>query len=498
MKKVIIGFVVFILIVVLGAYVLLFTQIGNNILKPTIQEKISGALKKNINVEVFSLRPSTLKLVCSFKGKRFLIVDGKLSLFSKSMDLNYSLFIPKISDFTGNARIRGSLKTTGRVFGSFNSFKVVGKAEAFGGLVNYSVKIVNKKPLNLVVNGSGLKLEQALSMVNMPDYASGIVSVKAKFINLVGGSAKGRAVLKLSGGMTNPVVIEKQFNIKNARIPFTLLVYATAQGKLLHIKAELKSKIANVKLLNSDINLSSFSAKGLFKLTIPNLDNLYFLTERHMRGSLVADGNFRKDKSLVVNAVSKDLAGGILKLNFVNGNVKVNYRNGKLVKLLDMLEYPKVFDSLVNVDLVYSLNTKKGESHVRLINGHFLPNRMSYLINTLAGFDITRELYKLSTIDSKIDNMVIISDLFMKSRLTEIMSKNAYVNLKTNRIDATLNVMIAHKPLKIIVKGDINKPKVSINIKGYIKSRLKKKLKKGLKRELEKTIKVPKGLLHLF
>ena len=498
MKKVIIGFVVFLLVVVLGAYILLFTQIGNNILKPTVQEKLSGALKKHITVEQFSLRPSTLKLVCSFKGKKFLTVVGKLSLFSKSMDLNYSVYIPEISDFTGNTKIRGSLNTRGRVFGSFNSFNVVGRAKAFGGLVDYSVKIVNKKPYDLIVNGKGLKLEQALSMLDMPVYADGVISIKAKFVNLAGGSAEGRAVLKLSRGMTNPTVIKKQFNIENVRVPFTVLVYATAQGRLLHVKANLKSKVVNFKLLNSDINLENFSAKGVFKLAVPDLNRLYFLTKRHMKGRFVADGNFKKDKNLVINAVSKSLARGVLNLNFVNGNVKVNYKNGKLVKLLDMLEYPKVFDSTVSLNLVYSLNTKRGESHIKLINGHFLPNRMSYLLNTLAGFDITRELYRLSTIDSKINNMVIVSNLFMKSRLTEITSKNAYVNLKTNRVDATLNVMIAHKPLKVLIKGDLNKPNVKINIKGYIKSRLKKKLKKGLKKRLEKSIKVPKGLLHLF
>ena len=115
---------------------------------------------------------------------------------------------------------------------------------------------------------------------------------------------------------------------------------------------------------------------------------------------------------------------------------------------------------------------------------------MSFLINTLAGFDITRELYKLSTLDSKIDNMTIISNLYMKSRLTQITSKNAYTNLRTNKVNAVLNIMIAKRPLKAYIKGDLNKPKVKLDLNGYIKN----KLNKGLK----KIIKVPKSILHLF
>ena len=200
MRKILIGIVGLIIVVAIGAYILLFTQFGNNLLKPTIQKKISKALGKSIVVEKFKLRPSTLKLVCTIKNKKFLDIHGKLNLFSKSMDLNYSVDIPNIGDFTGKKSIKGSFYTTGRVYGEFSDFFVNGDAKAFGGLISYKVRMVKDKPSSLLLSGNDLRLEQALAMFNLPIYADGSISVKAKFNKLMSEEGNGSAVLKISKG----------------------------------------------------------------------------------------------------------------------------------------------------------------------------------------------------------------------------------------------------------------------------------------------------------
>jgi len=490
MKKVVYAVVGFLILVVIGVYSLLFTQIGNNILRPTVQKKISQALGKNIEVEEFSLRPSTLKLICNYGGRRFLNIHGKLSIFSSSMDLDYTLNIQNLGKFLSKNTIKGSVYAQGKVYGSFDDFTVNGVSNLFGGSLDYKVRLINKKPSILRLKASNIELGQLLASLDKPVYAYGKISANGELDNIGSKDAKGTLVVNVKDGSTNPEILKKEFNFENAKIPFGVVSDIKAKGKLLHATISLNSKIARLNVVRSDIDLNSKTVKGVFELVLPDLDKFYFMTKRHLRGHITFDGDFYKGKDLVVNANSQDVAGGRLKINFKNDVVDVNYSDGKLVKLLDMLEYPKVFDSKANLTLTYDLKTTKGEAHVKLINGHFLPNRMSFLINTLAGFDITRELYRLSTIDSKIDNMTIVSDLYMKSRLTQITSKDAYVNLRTNKVDATLNIMIAKKPLKVYIKGDLNKPHIKLDLKGYIKG----KLNKGLKN----IIKVPKSILHLF
>ncbi len=490
MKKVFVAIIGFLILIIVGAYGLLFTQMGNNILKPTVQKKLSKALEKNITVKVFSMRPSTLKLVCNLNGKKFLDVNGKLSIFSSSMDLNYAVFIKDLSEFTKKSVVKGSFKTKGKAYGSFGDFTVDGVANAFGGSLNYTVKLVDEKPSLLKLNASNIDLGELLTALGKPVYAYGKISANGELDNIGSVNLKGELVVNIKNGLTNPDVLKKEFDFENAKIPFNTVLNVIAKGRLLHAKLDLNSDVVGFNLTKSDIDLNAGSIKGDFRLVFPNLDKLYFATKRHLRGTVVFNGDFVKNKGLVINAYSKNIASGDFKLRLKDDVVNVNYSDGKLAKLLYMLEYPEVFDSKANFSLIYNIKTTKGDAHVKLINGHFLPNRMSFLINALAGFDITRELYKISTIDSKIDNMTTISDLYMKSRLTQITSKDAYINLRTNKVDAVLNILIAKKPLKVYVSGDLNKPKVKLDLNGYIKG----KLNKGL----NKIIKVPKNILHLF
>ena len=490
MKKVVTAIVGFLILAIIGIYSLLFTQIGNNILKPAVQKKLSKALGRDITVKIFSLRPSTLRLVCNYDGSKFLDVHGKFSIFSSSMDLNYVVFIKNLNKFLGRNVSKSSIKTNGKVYGEFGDFTVDGEAKAFGGNINYVVKLIDKRPASLRLKVFNVKLNQLLAAFGKPAYAYGKISANGELDNIGTASSKGKLVVNIRNGLTNPNTLKKDFNFENAKIPFRMVLNIKAKGKLLHSTLNLSSNVAELSITKSDIDLNNNVIKGEFKLTIPNLDKLYFATKRHLRGRVVFNGDFNKGKNFIVNAYSQDLAGGEFKLKFKGNTVNVNYFNGRLVKLLYMLEYPTVFDSKANLTLTYNLKTTKGDAHVRLINGHFLPNRMSFLINTLAGFNITGELYKISTVDSKIDNMTVNSNLYMKSRLTQIRSKNAYVNLRTNKVDAILNIMIARKPLKVYIIGDLNKPKIKLDLKGYIKG----KLNKGLK----EIIKVPKSILHLF
>ncbi len=491
MKKIFIGIGVLVVIIILVVYGLLFTQLGNNIIKPTLQEKISKAIGKNVIVTRFSLRPSTVILECALANKRFLAVKGALSLFSQKMDLDYTLDIPDISEFVNEKNLRGGITAKGKIAGDFKNFAVSGNASVFGGVASYKVILTNRKPTTIILSLSQLRLAKLLAMMKKPKFVDGVLSIKANLKNLGSGKSSGNAVITVEKGMTNADLLKKKFNFERAKIPFTANFHIVANGKMLNANGNIKSSVAFFKLKKSYIDLNSFSANGVYTLNIPDLNRLYFATKRHMRGKIFISGYFKKDKDVVVNAISKNLAGGVLSINLKNDVVKVRYKDGRVTKLMDMLMYPKVFDSVANLNLTYNIKTTKGTSHIVLINGHFLPNRMSFLINTLAGFDITREIYKKSTIDSKIDNKTIVSDLYMKSRLTEITSKNAYINLNTNKIDMVLLVKIGSKPLKVFVKGSLNKPSVKLDIKGFL-------IKGGVKKKLKGLIKVPKSIEKLF
>jgi hypothetical protein len=117
----------------------------------------------------------------------------------------------------------------------------------------------------------------------------------------------------------------------------------------------------------------------------------------------------------------------------------------------------------------------------------------------MAKFDITKEIYKESTIDSTINKDVIISDISMKSKLTKITTKRAYFNMLTKKVDSILNIYINKKPLKVHIKGDVNKPKINVDVKSYFQNEAKKQAEEQLKKVVpENTINDAKKIMKMF
>ena len=68
-----------------------------------------------------------------------------------------------------------------------------------------------------------------------------------------------------------------------------------------------------------------------------------------------------------------------------------------------MMFNPEIFDSKGNFNLEYKSITKKGVIKANLLNGHFLQNNFSILVNQLVKFDLTKEIYERVDIFSEIN-----------------------------------------------------------------------------------------------
>ena len=672
MKKTVIGVVSFLLILIVVALVLLFTPIGNSILKPVIESKINENLPKKISLKTFILTPSSIKTKILIEKGSFIDLSGNYSIFSKSFDINYDLRIKdlsKISSLVG-MKIRGELNTKGRAKGDISNIIVDGFTDLAKSSTNYIVSIKNMKPSKIDADIKSLKLEKVLYMlyqpqflkgdldanikltdlnpnnlkgfldismkkgfidrkimkkdfnvtlpkteikldakaklekteisysakilsnlakivstgninsndmdinakyfvlikelgllkpitkmdfrgplkttglvkgnkkelnikgdsditgsntdykivlkdfkpsradidinraklakilymINQPIYADADIDIKAKLDNLDVKNMEGEVVAKVDKGLTNPKVLYKEFNMTNAKIGFNAIQKIDIKKSIATTKIDIYSTVAdaNIKKAVFDINKNKLTSD--FTLKVPNLDKLYFVTKKHLRGNIKVTGDIKKDKDLIIDAHS-DTLGGKVDIKLVNDVITKKIRGVKVTELTDMLIYPRVFESTMDADINYNLKTKKGELKAKMLKGRILPNQMTFLLNQLAKFDITKEIYEITTVDSKIDNMVIYSDLDMKSRLTHITSKNAKIDMNKNRVDAKLNIEIKNRPVYVKIRGDINKPKVSVDAKALLREKIEKKLEKKVPKQYQEPL---KQILKMF
>ena len=103
--------------------------------------------------------------------------------------------------------------------------------------------------------------------------------------------------------------------------------------------------------------------------------------------------------------------------------------------------------------------------NAKLQNGHFIPNGYTALANATIKSDLTKENYERVSINGQIKDKILTSSLNMKSQNTQVNIKDSIVNFNKETLDMRINTNIKGNPLNISVKGDIEKPKYSLDTK---------------------------------
>ncbi len=486
--KYLIGVITLLLLIVAVVYGLLFTQPGNDFLRPILEKKIAQQVPLPTHLKRFSLRPDRFDVALEIGEKTQIEAKGTMSLLSRSVDAAYSVNVADLADLQKliGQKLQGPFHTQGSVKGDQKLMKIHGTAQAAGAQTDYDLALRDFKPENLTAQINHLHIDKLLYMIGQPIYAQGLVDVKADIPSLVMDHLKGDIHTRIYKGLLHPKPLKRDFNLS---IPARFTFKGDIQTRLAETKAisrvDFKTLVADLhtKALTYDIAKGALSTD--YRLYVPNLDRLYFVTQQHMKGKITVTGKVESSKKGLLATAHSDTLGGAVDAQVHNNKIKATVKNIQTVALTDMLLYPHIFDSKANLNLDYDTVSKKGKLHAELLNGQILPNKLSFMLRQMANFDITREVYKKTTLDSRIDDKVLHNDLYMKSRLTEIVSKNGLVDLGRQYIDTTIDIKIRKTFIPVTLKGKLTDPKIKVDTKGLIKSRAKKELEKRLPANLK-------------
>lgn len=421
---------------------------------------------------------------------------GEVDIDRLAFDIKYALNVKELALFRPIAKIdiQGPFKTNGTLKGDKNLLEILGKSNIASSITNYELILKDFKPDVAKVDIKGAKLAKILYMLSQPIYADASIDLHAKMKSFDIKNLSGEVVTYVKKGKTFPKVLYKEFNLTNAKVGFNVTQRTIIEDSIAKTVLRVDSTVAKADVKNGvyDIKKNIFTSD--FTLLVPDLDKLYFATKKHLKGDIKITGKIKKDKDLLVMAHSETL-GGKVDFKLLNDKITKKIRGIKVTALTDMLIYPRVFDSTMDADLTYNIKSKKGVLNAKLLKGRILPNQMTFLLAQMAKFDITKEIYDETIIDSKIDDKVFISNLDMKSKLTHISSKNALLDMNKNRVDAKLRIDIRKRPVYVKIKGDINKPKVSVDAKELLKDEIEKKLEKKIPQKYKEPL---KEILKLF
>lgn len=374
--------IVTVLVVFIGVlYLLLFSNIGNKILKPYLEKEVQKHIQNELHISAFTLKPNFIDLELNFDNGSKIIVNGDLDLFALGFDVKYILALKDIKtqygDIAGIAALKGNIK------GNKDNFIVKGDGEVFDAKTNISLGVQNKKITFVKVHATSLHVEKVLALLKQPIYSKGFVDVDANIRPVENNKLKGQGNVNIHFGQLNAKVIEKKFKIT---IPSNVTYRGTIDFNLDKDKVLAQSNItSNLFRLSTTKTIFLLDSQKLFSdfaLFIPNFGAFKELVGIDLYGNMKVTGDITKDgDELNINAKSNALGGSIV-ANMHNDTASLKVSNIYVSELLKMLKQNPYSSGVLNSSVeVSSLKNLDFQSLTQISEATLEGKTLNQLLN---------------------------------------------------------------------------------------------------------------------
>lgn len=470
-------------------------KLDGNILLATHNGKLNPkVLKKDFSIRIPKNTAFSMNLNARLKGDDIeydyalnsnlakVNSGGKITPQPLALDIKYGVNIKELAVLkviTG-ADIRGSLILDGMIKGAKEKLLIKGKSNVASSRTNFIVSLKNFEPKSVELSIKGLKIQKALYMLKQPHYSDGYFDLDVDMSSVDMKDLQGVVRSKIYKAKLDSKYMSKTYEFKTLMPPvnFNATTYTVLNKNIGDTKVDFNSNIADVDIKSALFKLSDSSIDSDYRVKLHDLDKLFFVSERHLKGSLKAEGRVKKAKDLDFSMNSK-VASGILDVKLHNDDLTAKLNGMKTLQVLDMLLYPQVFDSLVSGDVKYNLVDEKGTFKGNLSKGRFTKNQVLDLTKKYAKIDLYKEIFK-GDVNARINKEKIVTSLSLKSNKSSLTTKDARLNSKTQVLHAKIDIVANNNPLEVTLDGDINAPDVKVNADELIKKEATKAIKQGI------------------
>jgi hypothetical protein len=420
-----------------------------------------------------------------------ILSSGKVIPEPLKTDIKYSLNIKELEVLKPitKADIRGALRLSGTIKGDKQNLVIEGGSDLASSETKFEALLKEFAPVTLKATVKNLKLEKLLYMLKQPHYTDGVFSMSADINDVGGDKLKGKVVTTITEGILDSKYFTKAYEFKS-QMPTTAFNSSTAtilDGDIIDTKVDFNSNLVDLDIKSAKYSIKSASLKSDYTAKIENLDKFFFITDQHVKGAITVNGELSKAKDLDFSIHTK-VAGGKIDAKLHNDDFHAQLNKIQTTELLHMLIYPELFESTINAKLDYNLAQSKGLFSGHVVNGVFAKNKTFDLIKQYVKFDMYRENFN-GDVSAKINKEDILASVDFRSKEASVKTVNAKLNTKTKQIDADITVVAKKDSITANIKGDVDSPKVSVDLKKFIESETGKAVVKEVNKLFKKLFK---------
>ena len=423
------------ILLIVGAGCLFFSDFGNNLAKPYIENLIKEKSGLDVKLEKFDLNFGDLDISANVNDAANVNVKGKYSLFARSFDLNYDANAHDLAKL--GIKTSEGLSLKGQILGDLGKFGINGSGRIFDSNVKFLANLKDLKPLDLQIDAKALNVEKALAVASLPIYAKGNIDILSD-IKASSSGAEGNASIKSS----NLILNESAFKDMNISIPkgvqITLNSDITAQNDVLRAASKIDSTLGKISAEKSEFDLKGKTLNSDFNLNLPDLAKLESLIGRKISGDVKANGNLKTDFSTLELSNSQISAFKDALKADAEAKYDLKNKNGELSAKLNANDLA----ALQNVLGVKLQGKANGELSAALAQNEL--KNLSLNLNAMGGnLNASGNLSDLKLKASNL-NLAVLSALFYGSAIGEgTINGDAKLSLKDG-INGTAQISLAN------------------------------------------------------
>ena len=432
----------------------------------SFESKISSTIIENKAISNINLNSSLFNIIFEKFELNLLNSEyfGEFNLFVKELQ--------KLESFIGK-KLKGEFNSKGLLKSANNTISVEGFSNILESESNYKIYIKDRALDTLEFKIKDAKVENFLKLLDEPIYAMGDLEASGKINNLK--ELNGNSLVTLKNIKLVNEVINAVYNQNiNETIILDSKIDTIFENNSAISNLDTKSNIANLNIKDLIFDFKTSNLVGKYNFTSDDLSKLKDFTKTTLKGDIKIDGNIKTNNNKLILDGKSNIAKGNFDFILNDNILDINLKDGNMRDLLILINQKDNFDAKVNMELNYNLFTKKGDLIADFLNGHFLENDFTKLVKQFANTDLTKEVYETSKLNTKIDDKVLTSNLFMQSQRSKIEVNNSKIDLEKNIISAKIDTEIKDNKFSVSLENDLHNPALSFDLKDVLQKNIDK------------------------
>jgi len=452
-------FLLILISILVGLYLLFNTTSGKEYLREIASEKLSQKAGLEVIVESINLdQYPVIVAKMNIEKKAQLTLTGFLT--SNSLDMDYHLISGCIASEV--CKIDDAINITGHVNGPYSRLAIKGKGKALDGNVTYQLIKYTDKVEDLSLLMRDINSTKLFTLMGYNELIKGKANIDVNFKLMEKDNRKGSFIYEVKDSNLSGLTLDLHAEVK-------------IDGMLHTFYSNITSPYMNLHISDGKYDQGKKLALASYILDIKDLSALETLLGYKYLGPFYATGEMIYNDHLMITGVSKTF-GGKLNYFFEKDGLFVDLHHISFNKFMQIFPYPPIMNADVLGNMYYNFIKETLVVNAELDKAKIVHTKLIRLIRKKSAVNLKKETFYKSQMDASYHDGILVGDIRLNNQRNHLYLTSINMNSKANTLDTYFDVKMQDREFSGKVYGSLDDPKVNLRLQKLIKYEMSRQM----------------------